>query len=158
MKFWFLMSKSKSMSTVKFVYSNQFSTLFSGSFESCTVPRFWFLSKTVNRTPTHTACTDAHSVSQHLLNRMITFHHANTRGSRLHICVSQNNCQPHVLSRSLPHLTLTTSTSSLSPVFPTIFSSHPQPFWRTINIYPAKFHSKVADQHKSHLSQVTSPT
>ena len=40
-----------------------------------------------------TACTDAHSVSQHILNRMITFHHANTRGSRAarlkiaHLCV-----------------------------------------------------------------------
>ena len=31
----------------------------------------------VNRTPTQTACTDAHSVSQHILNRMITLHHAN---------------------------------------------------------------------------------
>ena len=36
----------------------------------------------VNRTPTQTACTDAHSVSQHILNRLTTFHHANTRGSR----------------------------------------------------------------------------
>ena len=36
----------------------------------------------VNRTPTQTACTDAHSVTQHILNRLITFHHANTRGSR----------------------------------------------------------------------------
>ena len=44
----------------------------------------------VNRTPTQTACTDAHSVSQHILNIMITFHHANTRGSRLHIFVPQN--------------------------------------------------------------------
>ena len=34
----------------------------------------------VNRTPTHTSCTDAHSVSAHTLNSMITFHQANTRG------------------------------------------------------------------------------
>ena len=35
-------------------------------------------------------------------------------GSGLHIFVSQNNCHPRVMSRSLPHLTLTKSTSSLS--------------------------------------------
>ena len=84
-----------------------------------------------HRTPTQTACTDAHSVSQHVLNRMITFHHANTRGSRLHSIVCQNSCNPRVMSRSLPHLTLTTSTSSLSPtshIFPTFSSSHPRPW------------------------------
>ena len=32
----------------------------------------------------HTACTDAHSVSAHTLNSMITRQHANTRGSRAH--------------------------------------------------------------------------
>ena len=36
----------------------------------------------MNRTPTQTACTDAHSVSQHVLHRLTIFHHANTRGSR----------------------------------------------------------------------------
>ena len=84
----------------------------------------------MNRTPTQTACTDAHSVSQHILNSMITFHHANTRGSRLHIFVSQSSGHPPVMSRSLPHLTLTTSTSSLSPtspIFPTFSPSHPNP-------------------------------
>ena len=41
-----------------------------------------------------------------------------------------NNCHPRVMSCSLPHLTLTTSTSSLStvsstsPVFPTVSSTH----------------------------------
>ena len=41
----------------------------------------------------------------------------------------QNNCLPRVMSHSLPHLTLTTSTSSLSPiastspVFPTVSPS-----------------------------------
>ena len=66
---------------------------------------------------------------QHILNRMITFHHANTRGSRLHIFVSRNSCHPRVMS-SLPNLTLTTGTSSLSPTSPIFqwFSpSHPSP-------------------------------
>ena len=34
---------------------------------------------------------------------------------------------------------------------------HTQVFWRTIHIYPAKIHGRVADQHKSRLSQVMSP-
>ena len=44
--------------------------------------------------------------------------------------VSQNNCHPRVTSRSLPHLTLTISTSSLSPflstspIFPTVSPTH----------------------------------
>ena len=47
----------------------------------------------VNRTPMNTACTGAHSVPQHILNRLTTFPHANTRGSRArrlriaHLCV-----------------------------------------------------------------------
>ena len=56
----------------------------------------------------------------------------------------------------MPHLTLTTSTSSLSPaspIFPTC-SPHTQVLWRTIHIYPAVFLGRVADQHKSHLSQL----
>ena len=47
-----------------------------------------------------------------------------------HIFVSQNNCHPRVMSRSLPHLTLTTSTSSLpftSPIFPTTSPTHTRP-------------------------------
>ena len=87
--------------------------------------------KSVNSTPTHTACTDAHSVSAHTpLHSAITFHHANTRGSRahssgLHALVSQKQLS----SRSLPHLTLTTSTSSLSPtspIFQSFSPSHPR--------------------------------
>ena len=49
---------------------------------------------------------------------------------RLHIFVSQSSWHPRVMSRSLPHLTLTTSTSSLSPtspLFPTPSPSHPGP-------------------------------
>ena len=63
---------------------------------------------------------------------MIAFHHANTRGSRAsrlriaHLCVPETD----VMSHSLPHLTLTTSTSSLSPIsstshiFPTVTPAH----------------------------------
>ena len=61
------------------------------------------------------------------------------------------------MSHSLPHLTLTTSTSSLSlssPIFPTV--SPTQDLWYTIHTYPAKFHARVADPHKSHLSQIVS--
>ena len=119
----------------------------------------------VNRTPSHTACKDAHSVSAHTLKSMITFHHANTRGSRahssgLHALVSQNNCHPRVMSRSLPHLKLTTSTSSLSPISPIFQSfspSHPIPLAHdpyTQN--PCGFNGGVADRLKSHLPQVTS--
>ena len=82
----------------------------------------------VNSTPTNTARTELHS--------MITFHHANTRGSRAgrlriaHLCVPQNMCHPRVMFHSLPHLTLATSTSSLSPaspIFPTISPTHTRP-------------------------------
>ena len=51
-------------------------------------------------------------------------------GSGLHIFVSQNKCHPRVMSLSLPHLTLTTSTSSrspTSPIFPTITPTPTRP-------------------------------
>ena len=38
------------------------------------------------------------------------------QGSGLHISSLKNNCYPHVMSHSLPHLTLTTITSSHSPI------------------------------------------
>ena len=67
---------------------------------------------------------------QHItLHSLITFHHANMRGSSLRICVPKTFCHPRVMSRSLPHLTLTTSTSSLSPTSPILQSSsltHPR--------------------------------
>ena len=47
-----------------------------------------------------------------------------------HWCL-KNNCHPRVMSHSLPHLTLTISTRSLSPtspILPTISPSHPSPF------------------------------
>ena len=58
----------------------------------------------------------------------MTFHHANTRGSRAErlkmaglLCL-KTFCHPRVMSHSLPHLTLTTSTSSLSPTSPILRS------------------------------------
>ena len=57
----------------------------------------------VNRTPAQTACTDAHSVSQHILNRMVTFHHGNTRLKIAHLCVSkQLSSTCHVSSFAAP--------------------------------------------------------
>ena len=115
----------------------------------------------MNRTPTHTACTDAHSVSAHTLHSMITFHHANTRGSRvhssgLHAVVSQKTvCHPRVMSRSLPRLTLTTSASSLSAassVFPPFSPSQSCPL--VLDPYiPATIPGGVADPLK-----IPSPT
>ena len=81
----------------------------------------------------------------------------------MHIFVSYNNFQPRVMSHSLPHLRRTTNTSSLShissasPIFPTDSPSHTQTLRLSTHIYPAMFHGRVADQHKSHLSQVMRP-
>ena len=47
------------------------------------------------------------------------------RGSSLRICVPNTFRHPRVMSRSLPHLTLTTSTSALSPTSPMLQSSSP---------------------------------
>ena len=63
---------------------------------------------------------------------------------------------PRVMSHSLPHLTLTTSTSSqfsLSHIPLPSFRRHQhrQDFGYTKNIYPSMVHGRVADQHKSHL-------
>ena len=75
--------------------------------------------QSVNSALTNTARTELHS--------MITFHHANTRGSRAARLGLAHFC---VMSCSLPHLTLTTSTSSLSPVsstspiFPKVSPAH----------------------------------
>ena len=64
--------------------------------------------KTVNNTPTNTARTELHS--------MITLHLANTRaqGRTAQGCTngSLKECHPRVMSHSLPHLTLSTCTSS----------------------------------------------
>ena len=89
------------------------------------------MSENVNSTRTNTARTELHS--------MITFHHVNTRGSRAgklriaHLCVFLNNCHPRVMSRFLQHVTLTTSTNSLSsisstsPIFSTVSLLHTSP-------------------------------
>ena len=61
---------------------------------------------------------------------------------------------------SLPHLTLTTSTCSLSsasPIFPTTSPTHARPSVHDPYIYPAMFHDRVVDQHKSHLSHEKYP-
>ena len=50
-----------------------------------------------------------------------------------HLCVLENNCHPRAMSRPLPHLTLTTRTSSLSPmsstspISPTVSPLHTSP-------------------------------
>ena len=72
----------------------------------------------------------------------------------------KNKCHPRVRSRSLPHLTLTTSTSSLSHPFHLLLFSfgqshlHTQALWSSTHICPAMFHGRVADQHKSYLSHL----
>ena len=108
----------------------------------------------VNRTPTQSACTDAHSVSQHILHSMTTFHHANTRGSgagRLriaHLCVpKQLSSTCHVSFAAAPdtdheHKFSLTHITHLSD---DLSNTH------------KKFHGRVADQYKSHLSQAKSP-
>ena len=45
------------------------------------------------------------------------------QSSSVRICVPKTFCHPRVMSRSLPHLTVTTSTSSLSPTSPILQSS-----------------------------------
>ena len=55
-----------------------------------------------------------HAQHDHISSR----EHARLKSCKLKDCTSvrpQNNCHPRVMSHSLPHLTLTTSTSSLSP-------------------------------------------
>ena len=82
----------------------------------------------MNRIPKNTARTKLHDV--------ITFHHANTRGSRVgrlriaHLCVLKTIVHPRVMCHFLSHLTLTTSTSSISrissisPIIPTVSAAH----------------------------------
>ena len=73
--------------------------------------------------------------------------------------VSQIICHPRVMCRSLPHLTLTASTSSLSPTSPIfqLFFPSQSVLWYLIH-YPATIHSGVADPQKSHLPQVLLPS
>ena len=65
----------------------------------------------VNSTPTNTARTELHTAWSHFITRTRV---ADDLEDWLHIFVSLNNCHPRVMSHSLLHLTLTTSTSSLT--------------------------------------------
>ena len=82
------------------------------------------------------------------------------QSSGLHIFVSLNNCHQRVMSHSLPHSTLNhkhkfslTYLTYLTYLSVNITNTHKTLDTRSI-IYPAKFHGIVADQHKSHFSQV----
>ena len=73
----------------------------------------------------------------------------------------RKNCHRRAMSHSLPHLTLSKSTSSLSPtsstspIFPTVSPTHTRSLVH--DPHSATFHGRVAAQHKSHLSQDMSP-
>ena len=96
----------------------------------------------MNRTPTQTACTDAHSVSQYVLNRLTPFHHANARGSRAgrlrvaHLCVlKQLSSTCHVSYFAAPD-----SDHKFSITYLTYLSgnlTNTQDLRYTIHIYPA---------------------
>ena len=69
------------------------------------------------------------------------------RGSSLRICVPKTFCHPRVMSRSLPHLTLTTSTSSLSrtsPILQSSSSTRPSLLSHDPCIHTATIHGGVA--------------
>ena len=73
-------------------------------------------------------------VAQH--DHISSREHAWVKSWKAQDCTSlcpKNNCHPRVMSHSLPHLALTTSTSSLSPIsstsplYPTVSPSHTRP-------------------------------
>ena len=107
----------------------------------------------MNSTPTNTGRTELHS--------MIAFssrEHAWLKSWTAQDCTSL--CPETIvihesMSRSLPRLTLSTGTSSLTYLtyFSNDLSNPHKTCWYTMNIYRAVFHGRVADQHKSHLSQ-----
>ena len=105
----------------------------------------------------HTDC------EQHItLHSLITIHHANMRCSSSMICVPKSFCYPRVMSRSLPHLTLATSTSSLSLSHLPLRSCsrlllHTQACCLTIHTYTATVQGGVAVPRISNLPQVRSP-
>ena len=73
--------------------------------------------------PVNRACTDAYSVTAHTLNSMITFHHANTHGSRAHkLKVARIGVLKQLSSTC--HVSFLAATS---PFCPTISPSHPSP-------------------------------
>ena len=86
----------------------------------------------MNRTPTQTACTHAHSASQHILNRLTTFHHANPRGSNwkaqdcTSLCTKQLSSACHVSIFAAPDTDRKHkfSLTYTSPIFPTTSPTH----------------------------------
>ena len=113
-------------------------------------------------TPLNTHQHNTHNTTQHALSRHTHGKHSttqhtshceqNTSTSRLKAV-----CHPRVMSRSLPHLSLTTSTSSLSTSSPIILSSSPT-FPDLLTQDP---HLPLEDSRRSggitHLPLVTSP-
>ena len=111
----------------------------------------------VNSTPTNTARTELHS--------MITIHNANTRGSRAAKLRIADLCVPKTsvihVSRLIPCRTWHWQQAQVLCHLPLLSfrqsHQHTQDLWYTIHICLAKFHGRVADQHKSHVLQVMSP-
>ena len=110
--------------------------------------------RSVNRAPTHTACTDAYSVSSHTLNRMITFHHANTRSAQAQGC-TRWGLTTVVIHVSCPFLCRTWHwpqaqvPSHLSPSFRRLLLTS-NSFGARSQITLRKSTDRVTDQHKSH--------
>ena len=113
--------------------------------------------KCEQNTHSYSMCRCAQCVSTYTAqyDHISSREHAWLKSAQLRIArsgVLKTVCHPRVMSRSLPRLTLTTSTSSLSPassVFPPFSPSQSCP----IQIYPATIHGGVADPLK-----IPSPT
>ena len=78
------------------------------------------------------------------------------QSSGLHIFVTtkQLSCTSHVSSFAAPD---TDHKHKFSLLSFRQSHQHPQDLRYTTTVYPAMIHGRVADQHKSHLSQVMSP-
>ena len=92
---------------------------------------------------THTEQNDHISSREHAWLKIAHLCVPKELSSTCHVSflAAPDNDHKHKLSH-LPHLSFRR------------FHQHTQDLWRTIHIYPAKFHGRVADQHKSHLSHV----
>ena len=106
----------------------------------------------VNSTPTSTARAELHS--------MITFHHANTRGSRAGRLRVAHLCVPKQFSSTCCVSFLAAPDSDHKPKFSSTYFTYL--YYSLTNTHKivgtrSMFTGRVADQHKSHLSQVTSP-
>ena len=93
------------------------------------------------------------------------FHHANTRGSRAamlriaHFCVPETNvihASCLVLCRTWHWPPAQNLSHPFHPLLLSFRRSHlcTQALWFSTLIYPAMFHGRVVDQHKSHLSHM----